>query len=146
MKKSFLVIIVLLTIIYSCKKNDEQPATLLGKWYMHSEYAGSGWDATIQEGYSKQDYYLFNANNTVTRSVLLVNSDGSSETLTANLNYTFVQKDAKPSQVIISTTDRKNYYTILNLTKDSLKLSMRDTVYNQGVMYSNFYLLQLSRR
>jgi hypothetical protein len=145
MKKPFLFIVVLLGVVYGCKK-DGQAITLSGKWYMHSEYAGDGWDATIQEGYTKDDYYLFNADNTATLSHGLSNSDGSINVVKSNLNYTVVQKNAQPSQVIIYNIDRKNYYDILKLTKDSLHLSMRDTTYYQGEMHNNYYLLKLSRK
>jgi hypothetical protein len=146
MKKPFLIIIALLGVVYGCKKNDVQPVTLLGKWYMYSEYAGDGWDATVQEGYSKNDFDIFNANNTVTRSRMLGNSDGSTQIINSTLNYIFIQKDTQPSQVIIYNTDRKNYYDIVKLTKDSLHLEMRDTTYNQGVMYKRYYFLKLSRK
>jgi hypothetical protein len=118
MKRPYLIMLLLVSIIAGCKKDETQKeaeVTVLGKWYVKSLYSSGGVNAGTNTSFTVNDYYLFNSDKTV-------NISQSTPAVSSALAYTYV-KDTSGEKITLSNTDRTTIYNVGKLTVDSLVMT-----------------------
>jgi len=100
MKKYLPLLCILAAFVYSCKKSNETPASIVGTWHITAdslkEYYSSGLTSATANTYNKGESYRFNADGTGYSSI---------DTIPNNTTFTYT----KAGNNVVLTYPAQNY-------------------------------------